>query len=63
MTEEDTFNALRKITLLEMDAKWLVWEPIGPIDVDGGDEEIDDFFGQYGWTYNMYIEAVSKIWL
>ncbi len=51
MNEDDTFRKLKRIDFWTMQNHWYATD----IDFEThSDEEVDDFFKQYGWTYDEY---------
>lgn len=55
MTEDDTFNALKRTPYAEMFQLVNIW-----ISTIGDKRTVEDLLRDYGWTYNDYSDARSK---
>ena len=58
MTEDDTYRALRKIPFSDLKTK--VHEVPDNEWVIKSDQQHDDWFFHYGWTYQEYVTATIK---
>ena len=53
-TEDDTFNALKRVSRQEMGTVMLHW--IQTTDLTNWRDKVDAFMKPYGWTWNEYRE-------
>ncbi len=60
MTEEDTFNALRRVPLQEMFDLWLGATHLSGIISSSTRPMVEEFFNRYGWSYEEYYAARKK---